>query len=289
MQILGADAFRQEDIDAETKSTIDFIEAILKSDAVRGYSEILFFAESNYGGSSRAKHVYDHVMEWASGSPYKVRGILAHDKSNPKPGFWLTRSAKERMALKTKLLLDNGRMVLAKQFIAPHLGGPNAVLKLWTQLDNYEKRFKFDPDIDEDRPREEALYTSVYSGKTAGQSDDMAVILQEAVLLQTYLETNKLSVTHGNEISRPPVLDPRVRDGRVEDRVEAEFEAAARKFSKRSRLIYGPDLGLGKPAPRERELRNDEDHMDSGEAEDQAMSVRMPLRFVDEEVERDYS
>jgi hypothetical protein len=279
IQIIGADAFQMVDLDSEIRKTITFIEAVIQS--VNGQSEVLFFAESNYGGAPRAQQAYRLVMKWAKATPYKIRGILAHDRNRSKPGFWLTRATKEKMALRTKTLLDSRRIRVAKGFIAPKLGGPNAALKLWTQLENYERRYTFDPDVDGEnqgsgRAREEPIFKVVYSGKTEAESDDMAVILQEAILLQWYHSMGQLGVTPVNTMSRPAVLNPRVRarDGTVEDHEFAQLTNFMRQQSEDTHLIWGArDRGP--------QLRDDEDH-DAGEEEDRAALTKDPLKLVDE-------
>jgi len=244
----------------------------MKSQAVRGVSTLLFFAESNYGGSSRAEDAYAAVMEWARRKPFSVRGILAHDRECTRPGFWLDDRKKERMAMEMAHYLENNRLALAEGFVAPLLGPDAAKDKLFKQLSEYEKRFKESVTRSGDA-LEDGRMPYKYSGKTSSDSDDVVLITQEALLMMVYLQGGHLRFTAPAAIYRAPMLDPRFRsDGTIEDAQMAEFERSARTHSKRSylfdsdvaymRSMEGPHIDYA--AVSKHDMSNEVDH-DTGE------------------------
>lgn len=209
----------------------------MKSRAVRGYSTLLFFAESNYGGSSRAADAYRAVMEWGRSASVTVRGILAHDSQGTLPGFWLDHNKKERMAMEMAHYLENNKLAMAEGFVAPVLGPAEAKEKLIRQLSDYEKRFKESVSRNGDA-REESLRPYTYSGKTSSESDDVVIITQEALLLAVYMQGNHLRFTTPMDRYAAPILDPKFcADGSIKDAFMLRVEAAQAQQSKHAYLF----------------------------------------------------
>lgn len=259
------------EIDEMITQTKRFCEAVMQSQTVRGRSELLFFSESNYGGSAAAAHAYNAIVEWAAGTPYRVRGILAHDSKQTMPGYWSSPRKKVNMALQTKLLLDNGRLRLSKEFVAPRSGPAGALGKLVRQMGNFENRFKPEK---MDAVRDEAVMPSVYSGKTTSESDDVIVILQEAILISIYYAKGDLNVTTPNATYRPPVLKPRFNRevDQFEDIDFSKRDWESRALSKWSHLL----------SEKHSEMPNTKDHaMETEDDDDRLLALRTPYSLDD--------
>lgn len=265
----------------------------MKSQATRGISTLLFFAESNYGGSDRAAEAFKKVMDWSTETPYSVRGVLAHDKARTMPGFWLDEAKKERMAIEMKSFLERDAIMLADEFVAPVMGAKAATEKMMTQMANYERRFK------ESLSRSGAVLEDTrmpykYSGKTTSDSDDVVIIMQETLLLVVYNQAGHLRYTEDMPTHIPTVFNPRItKKGTIEDvmagriRDQRNIDARLSRYSTDKRQEWEKEkrkrggLYLPREPQMERELPNNADHADAGDDLDRLTYTQGHMTFED--------
>lgn len=150
-------------------------------------TQIIFGIESNFGGQSRSADLYVSMTTWAM-----RRGITIHGASNDnrnsgrRPGIWLNQVDKEAMALRTRKLLDGKQLQFAQELCTTQ--DPNAMIdKLIHQCGNYCRKFR-DGGLSEGSGRGngysavlDSRHPFIYTGKAAGENDDLCIAFQEGV------------------------------------------------------------------------------------------------------------
>ncbi len=139
----------------------------------KGKSKIIFFAESNYGGSTAAQSLYRNMVLWAKSAKVDFYALADDCNAVPRPGFWLSAQRKEAMMRYTRQIMENGTLRILENIVSSTMTDP--LEKLLDQARKFSRRFKKKVRSDAEEPKQ----SSVLSGKSSGRTDDLIVIMQE--------------------------------------------------------------------------------------------------------------